>query len=134
MMGDAAHACMPFAGSFCAPTPARYFLTNMSLTTGNGAAQAIEDAAVLTALFSKLISIPQVEAALAAYDTVRRPRSQKVVEMACDFGRLYDFALPGVDDDPMKMKQFMGKSAAFTNNADLNKQNEDAIKLFEESL
>lgn len=114
MMGDAAHACMPFAG--------------------NGAAQAIEDAAVLTAIFAKVTSVSQVEKALAAYDIVRRPRSQKVVEMACDFGRLYDFALPGVDDDPLKMKQFMGKSAAFTNNADLNKQNEDAVKLFQESL
>ncbi|KAL1310549.1 hypothetical protein AAFC00_000829 [Neodothiora populina] len=114
MIGDAAHACMPFAG--------------------NGAAQAIEDAAVLTALFSKVTALSQVSKALAAYDTIRRPRSQRVVEIACDFGRLYDFALPGVEDNPMKMKQFMGKSAAFTNNADLNKQNEDAVKLFEESL
>lgn len=113
-MGDAAHACMPFAG--------------------NGGAQAIEDAAVLTALFARLSSLSEVEKALAAYDAIRRPRSQKVVEMARDFGRLYDFALPGIDDDPVKMKQFMGKSAAFTNNADLGKQNEDAIKLFEEPL
>ena len=131
-MGDAAHACMPFAGE-CTGTFDLLRIT-LLICIGNGAAQAIEDAAVLTALFSRLTSVSQVEKALAAYDTVRRPRSQKVVEMACDFGRLYDFALPGVEDDPLKMKQFMGKAAAFTNNADLNKQNEDAIKLFEESL
>ncbi|KAF7846487.1 hypothetical protein BT93_L4249 [Corymbia citriodora subsp. variegata] len=114
IMGDAAHACMPFIG--------------------NGAAQAIEDAAVLTALFSRATSASQIEKALAAYNEVRRPRAQKVVSLARDFGRLYDFALEGVEDDPMKMKMFMGKAAAFTNNADLGKQNDDAVKVFEASL
>ena len=37
-------------------------------------------------------------------------------------------------DDPMKMKQFMGKAAAFTNNADLAKQNQDALDAFEALL
>jgi salicylate hydroxylase len=101
---------------------------------GNGAAQAIEDAAVLTALFRRVESTSQVAKALAAYDQVRRPRSQAVVTMARDFGRLYDFALEGVQDDPVKMKQFMGKAAAFTNNADLAKQNQDAVDAFEASL
>ncbi|THW81998.1 FAD/NAD(P)-binding domain-containing protein [Aureobasidium pullulans] len=114
MMGDAAHACMPFVGQ--------------------GAAQAIEDAAVLTALFRRVESVSQVEKALAAYDKVRRPRAQAVVTMGRDFGRLYDFALDGVKDDPVKMKQFMGKGAAFTNNADLEKQNQDAVDAFEALL
>lgn len=114
MMGDAAHACMPFIG--------------------NGAAQAIEDAAVLTAIFERVQSVDQIERALAAYDAVRRPRSQKIVDYARDFGRLYDFALDGVGEDPLKMKKFMGGAAAFTNNADLEKQNADAVKAFEDSL
>ena len=114
MIGDAAHACMPFVGQ--------------------GAAQAIEDAAVLSALFHRLESSSQIEKVLKAYDQVRRPRAQAVVTMGCDFGRLYDFALPGVEDDPVKMKQFMGKAAAFTNNADLAKQNQDALDAFEALL
>ncbi|KAG9657685.1 FAD/NAD(P)-binding domain-containing protein, partial [Aureobasidium melanogenum] len=114
VMGDAAHACMPFVGQ--------------------GAAQAIEDAAVLTALFRRLESLSQIEKVLKAYDQVRRPRAQAVVTMGCDFGRLYDFALPGVEDDPVKMKQFMGKAAAFTNNADLEKQNQDALDAFDALL
>ena len=114
MMGDAAHASFPFAG--------------------NGAAQAIEDAAVLNALFGALSSPSQIPHALAAYDAVRRPRSQKVVEIARDFGRLYGFALPEYGDDPVKMKGFFAKLAAFTNNADLGKQNDDAVKLFRENL
>jgi len=114
VLGDAAHACMPFVGQ--------------------GAAQAIEDAAVLTAIFRRLESTSQMEKALKAYDQVRRPRAQAVVTMGCDFGRLYDFALPGVEDDPVKMKQFMGKAAAFTNNADLAKQNQDALDAFKALL
>jgi len=125
-------------------TPGEYSQLHRSLTlsdkiysmpfVGQGAAQAIEDAAVLTALFRRVESVSQVEKALAAYDKVRRPRAQAVVTMGRDFGRLYDFALDGVKDDPVKMKQFMGKGAAFTNNADLEKQNQDAVDAFEALL
>ena len=69
MIGDAAHASMPFSG--------------------NGAAQALEDAAVLDHLFSRLTSPSQIEAMFSAYDAVRRPRSQAVVELARKFGRMY---------------------------------------------
>ncbi|GAB7340578.1 hypothetical protein MBLNU457_6991t1 [Dothideomycetes sp. NU457] len=112
MMGDAAHAAMPFAG--------------------NGAAQAIEDAAVINELFKNLNSASEIEALFQAYDQIRRPRSQKVVEIARDFGRLYGFAIPEYGDDPDKMRSFFGKNAAFTNNADLGKQNADAVELFKE--
>jgi len=112
IIGDAAHAAMPFAG--------------------NGAAQAIEDGAVLNVLFQNLTSASDIPQVLEAYDTIRRPRSQKVVEIARDFGRLYGFAIPEYGDDPVKMKAFFGKNAAFTNNADLPGQNEDAVKLFRE--
>lgn len=114
MMGDAAHASMPFAG--------------------NGAAQALEDAAVLDYLFSKVTSPAQVEAAFSAYDTTRRPRSQAVVDMARKFGRVYAYAEDGMHEDPAKMKQFFGGAAAFTNNADLQKQNDDAMNLFESAI
>jgi len=112
MMGDAAHAAMPFAG--------------------NGAAQAIEDATVINELFKNLESASQIEALFQAYDQIRRPRSQRVVEIARDFGRLYGFAIPEYGDDPDKMRSFFGKNAAFTNNADLGKQNQDAVELFKE--
>ncbi|KAI6874921.1 FAD/NAD(P)-binding domain-containing protein [Hortaea werneckii] len=110
MMGDAAHASMPFAG--------------------NGAAQALEDSAVLDHLFSRVTSPDQIEAAFSAYDTTRRPRSQAVVDLARKFGRVYAYAEEGMHEDPAKMKQFFGGAAAFTNNADLQRQNEDAMKLF----
>lgn len=111
MMGDAAHASMPFAG--------------------NGAAQALEDAAVLDHLFSRVTAPEQIQAAFAAYDTTRRPRSQAVVDLARKFGRVYAYAEEGMHEDPTRMKQFFGGAAAFTNNADLQRQNEDAMELFE---
>lgn len=114
MMGDAAHASMPFAG--------------------NGAAQALEDAAVLDYLFSRLESPAEIEAAFSAFDVVRRPRSQAVVDLARKFGRVYAYAEDGMHEDPARMKQFFGGAAAFTNNADLQKQNDDAMKVFQANI
>jgi len=101
---------------------------------GNGAAQALEDAAVLDHLFSKVTTPSHIDAAFAAYDTTRRPRSQEVVDIARKFGRVYAYAEDGMHEDPTKMKQFFAGAAAFTNNADLQKQNDDAMKLFESAV
>ena len=114
MSGDSAHACHPFAGQ--------------------GAAQALEDAAVLDHLFSKLESPSQTEAAFSAYDAVRRPRSQAVVEISRKFGRTYAYAEGDMHENPAEIRKFFASAAAFTNNADLEKQNEDAMKLFESAL
>lgn len=114
MMGDAAHASMPFAG--------------------NGAAQALEDSAVLDHLFSAVHDISEIPAALEAYDIVRRPRSQHVVDLARQFGRVYAYAEDGMHNDPARMKQFFAGAAAFTNNADLQKQNDDAMGLFKAAV
>ncbi|KAK0724983.1 hypothetical protein B0H67DRAFT_482389 [Lasiosphaeris hirsuta] len=111
MMGDAAHASLPFAG--------------------NGAAQALEDAAVLDHLFGRVRQPWQIEAALMAYDHVRRPRSHAVVDLARAFGRVYAYAEDGMHEDPEKMKSFFAAAAVFTNEADLEKQNDDAMEMYE---
>lgn len=110
VFGDAAHASMPFAGQ--------------------GAAQALEDAAVLDHLFTKLDDTSQIEALLSAYDATRRPRSQTVVDIARKFGRVYAYAEGDMHQHPADMKKFFGQSAGFSNNADLDKQNDDAMQLF----
>ncbi|KAL1882912.1 hypothetical protein Daus18300_000550 [Diaporthe australafricana] len=110
VMGDAAHATFPF--------------------NGQGAAQAIEDAAVLNALFKEVTTLEEVGAALQAYDEVRRPRSQKVAALSRQFGRMYSFIEPGVRRDLDKMRKILGAGAAFTNDVDLDAQNEDAISRF----
>ncbi|KAK7751247.1 hypothetical protein SLS62_006792 [Diatrype stigma] len=87
ILGDAAHAALPFAG--------------------NGAAQALEDAAVLDCLFGAVVGADDdgghrrrrkammIEDVLLAYDHVRRPRSQAVVDIARKFGRIYAYAEDG---------------------------------------
>lgn len=110
VMGDAAHATFPF--------------------NGQGAAQAIEDAAVLNALFKEVTRLEEVDAALQAYDEVRRPRSQKVAALSRQFGRMYAFIEPGVGRDLDKTRRIMGAGAVFTNNVDLDAQNEAAVSRF----
>ncbi|MGV9345564.1 FAD-dependent monooxygenase [Streptomyces spiralis] len=65
LLGDAAHAMTPHLGQ--------------------GACQALEDAATLAAA---LATAPTVESALAGYDAQRRPRSQSVARAARQAGRM----------------------------------------------
>jgi salicylate hydroxylase len=71
ILGDAAHASTPHQGA--------------------GAGQAIEDAYILTHLLGKIDSAKDIEDAFRAYDSVRRPRSQKVVRTSRDAAALYEF-------------------------------------------
>ncbi|KAI0909068.1 hypothetical protein F4823DRAFT_596490 [Ustulina deusta] len=114
IFGDAAHASLPFAG--------------------NGAAQALEDAAVLDCLFDHVEKPGAVAPALQAFCRVRRPRSQAVVDLARKFGRVYAFAEDGMHEDPARMKTFFAQMAAFTNDFDVKSQNDEALRLFRQSL
>ncbi|KAI2621761.1 FAD/NAD(P)-binding domain-containing protein [Hypoxylon sp. NC1633] len=110
MLGDAAHASLPFAG--------------------NGAAQALEDAAVLDGLLAHVERPTQLGRALRAFDAARRPRSQAVVDLARRFGRVYAYAEDGMHEDPARMKAFFAEMASFTNEFDVRGQNEAAVKAF----
>ncbi|CAJ2514003.1 Uu.00g021220.m01.CDS01 [Anthostomella pinea] len=108
MLGDAAHATAPHAG--------------------NGAAQALEDAAVLTGIFALVTSASQIEAALGAYDAVRRPRSQEVVQITRRFGRLYTRDVEDIDVEDMRRQ--MREGGAFTNGVDMEAQVRDGVEAF----
>ncbi|RYP56339.1 hypothetical protein DL771_011958 [Monosporascus sp. 5C6A] len=111
MFGDAAHAALPFAG--------------------NGAAQALEDATVLNALFGAVEEPGQgILRALRAFDAVRRPRSQAVVDIARTFGRVYAYAEDGMHEDPPRLRAFFDRWAAFTNEFDVAGQNAAALEMF----
>lgn len=111
VVGDAAHASLPFAG--------------------NGAAQALEDSAVLVALFARLRGPRDAEKALKAYDVVRRERSQRVVDLARKFGRVYAYAEDGMHESPERMKGFFREMSRFTNEFDVERQNREAVELFD---
>ena len=114
MMGDAAHATTPFQAQ--------------------GAGQAIEDACVLSALFEKVTTPDEASKALAAYDQARRPRAQRVVSTSRESGQLMSMQLPGVGDDLEKMREKLNTRMHWIWHRDLAAQNEDAVRLFEESL
>ncbi|KAI0420237.1 hypothetical protein F5X98DRAFT_39482 [Xylaria grammica] len=114
VFGDAAHASLPFAG--------------------NGAAQALEDAAVLNCLFGHVKDTGDIAPALKAFCSTRRPRSQAVVDLARKFGRVYAFAEDGMHEDPARMKAFFAQMAAFTNDFDVKNQNDEALRLFRQLL
>jgi salicylate hydroxylase len=79
ILGDAAHASTPHQGA--------------------GAGQAIEDAYILTHLLGKIDSAADIEDAFRAYDSVRRPRSQKVVRTSRGAAALYEFEDDNVGAD-----------------------------------
>jgi salicylate hydroxylase len=113
LIGDAAHAALPFAG--------------------NGAAQALEDAAVLNCLFDEVQDQGDICRAFVSYDKVRRPRSQAAVDMARTFGRVYAYATEDdIHNDPERMRDFFREAAAATNNADMQEQNTRALEDYRE--
>lgn len=122
MAGDAAHASLPFAG--------------------NGAAQALEDAAVLAHLFRTYVRTPDMaEAALLAYQKVRKVRSERVVEMAREYGRVYSFSpikyrgkWVKLHEKPEVMMQWFRQQAAYTNDNDVAFQTKWAGQVFSVEL
>ncbi len=114
MIGDAAHATFPFIG--------------------NGAAQAIEDAAVLHALFAHVTRKSQLSAAFSAFDETRRPRALRVVELSRKAGRIYSYEFDGFWDEKdgiEALKEKWMNVASFTNNVDLATQNRLAVSAFQ---
>lgn len=111
MVGDAAHASLPFAG--------------------NGAAQALEDAAVLNHLFRYVSKKEQIRPALAAYEMARRGRSQEITDLARRFGRLYAYAEDSMHEDPERMKAFFAIAASYANDFDIEHQNKMALTFYE---
>jgi salicylate hydroxylase len=74
LLGDAAHAMLPFAAQ--------------------GAGMAIEDAAVLAKCLAETQSLggPAIPAALRRYEALRRPRVARVQRTARQAGRIYHLA------------------------------------------
>ena len=114
MMGDAAHATTPFQGQ--------------------GAAQAIEDALVLETLLGHCKTAEHIPSALAAYNQVRIPRTQRMVTTSRESGQLIGMKLSGVGSDIQKMKSKLETRMNWLWNRDLVAQNQAAVRLFEEAL
>ena len=79
LLGDVAHASTPYQAA--------------------GAGQGLEDAVVLSHLLALVKNPDQLNAAFQVYDTVRRPRAQKVVTTSHEAGVMYMWQNPNIGDD-----------------------------------
>lgn len=79
LLGDSAHASTPHLGG--------------------GAGMAMEDAYILSNLIASVEGYSDIESAFRAYDTVRRPRTQQLIESSRQAGLLVEFLLPEVEDN-----------------------------------
>ncbi|ODO00690.1 hypothetical protein L198_03016 [Cryptococcus wingfieldii CBS 7118] len=68
------------------------------------AGMAIEDSYIMGGLLAEVFDKKDLPAAFQAFDVVRRPRTQKVVSTSYEAGRLYEYELPGVENDLAKIK------------------------------
>ncbi|KAI1101460.1 mannitol 1-phosphate dehydrogenase [Jackrogersella minutella] len=83
LLGDVAHASTPHQAA--------------------GAGQGLEDAAVLSHLLSLVKTSDKLEAAFKVYDSIRRPRAQKVVLTSFEAGLIYTWRHPEINDDMNKI-------------------------------
>ena len=79
LLGDSAHATTPHQAA--------------------GAGQCIEDALVLSSVLSMVTSADQVVAAFESFDSVRRPRAQKIVLTSREAGDIYALKGDGTGRD-----------------------------------
>jgi len=109
LLGDSAHATTPHMGG--------------------GAGMAMEDAYILSSLIGSLKSLNEVEDAFRAYDAVRRPRTQKLVQFSRDAGLLVRLAMPGVEDDTQAVLETLDEWYGWLWHEDLEAQLETARQL-----
>ncbi|KAH7325550.1 salicylate hydroxylase [Stachybotrys elegans] len=91
LLGDSAHASMPFQAA--------------------GAAQGVEDALILAFVLEELMKSPtrgakqlgEINIGLKAYDAVRRPRAQKQLDRAFEVGKMIYFQHPECGSDMNKI-------------------------------
>jgi salicylate hydroxylase len=83
LLGDSAHATTPHQAS--------------------GAGQCLEDALILSRLLGRVKHRADTQAAFKVYDSIRRPRAQKVVSTSLEAGRVYNFTSPETGTDMIKI-------------------------------
>jgi 2-polyprenyl-6-methoxyphenol hydroxylase-like FAD-dependent oxidoreductase len=83
LLGDSAHASSPSQAA--------------------GAGQGLEDALVLSRLLGLVESVDQLDTAFQAYDAVRRPRAQRVVQESNEVGIAYFLVHPNFGNNLQKL-------------------------------
>lgn len=88
---------------------------------------AVEDAYILGNLLGAISDKSQIQRALAAYDTTRRARTQRLVADSREQGMLFDLEL-GIDD-PDQLASNISHRMDWLWNYDITKELEEAYRL-----
>lgn len=114
--GDAAHATSPHHGA--------------------GAGFCIEDSAVLAALLSdeRVTTAKDLEAVLATFDTVRRERSQWLVQSSRFIGDAYEWRAPGVERDVEGIEREINRRNGIIANVDMEEMCGESVRVLGEKL
>lgn len=110
LMGDAAHATTPFQGQ--------------------GAGQAIEDALVLAEVLGAVRDLKQLPVALHAFDTIRRPRGNKLVQTSIESGTMWALSRPNYMDDLDKIRDDLMTRMHWLWDEDIAAQTQDVKATF----
>ncbi|KAK5114292.1 hypothetical protein LTR62_002543 [Meristemomyces frigidus] len=114
ILGDAAHASTPHNGA--------------------GAGQALEDALIMSRVLALVRDGRELSRAFAAFDAVRRPRSQRQVRVAEESGLLYDLQAPGVGAGWERVKEKLGSKQGWLWEHDLQGDVKEVEGLFREEV
>lgn len=100
------------------------------------ASQALEDAMVLGAVLAEARGgePESIEAALFAYDSIRRPRSQWVSDQGKKLGLMWTGMLPDVGMDVEKLREAFLEWKRSSEDFDAKKHKEEALGLMRKRL
>jgi salicylate hydroxylase len=82
---------------------------------------------ILVTVLSKVRDPQELNAALRAYDEVRRPRTQRIVESSKTTGTLICGRGAGVGLDVEKLRTALGGRWGFTSGLDMAEHKQDAL-------
>lgn len=109
IIGDAAHATMPWQGS--------------------GGGMSIEDSLILSALLGRATTPTEALKALKIYDEVRRPRTQQIVESSKETGLVATGRGEETGLELEKLRQKLLPRWDFIIDFDVEKHLADAVKM-----
>lgn len=84
---------------------------------------------ILSSLFEQVRSTKDIRPALQAYNEVRLPRTQRIVDSSRETGQLFAGRVPGVGLDPAKLRDALLNKWDFILDIDLEKHREDALRI-----
>lgn len=94
---------------------------------GAGAGQAFEDAVVLSTLLGDVTTTAQIDAAFRAYDAVRRPRAQRIIDSSRETGLIMTGQDADAGLDPEKLRPVLKSRWDFIYGIDLVAYKKEAL-------